>query len=397
MKKTKRSLPEDLVVNLLSRLPVKSICRFRCVCKEWLALISDSGPNSVKDLHNKQLRKVPSLIKWNMPLTYECPIRPEEVGLKKKKEIKGDSVSLLPYITRLSCSEVQRLHNKLDTLSDVDVASCQGLICFISWDANELHVCNPTTNELVKIPESPNSRKDSYPRGAKNNTGFGYLSSMDQYKIVRFYEVDKGHVYGHECEMGCEIFTLTDGGDVNHSSWEVIGKQDYLYLCKASVCVEGVIYWLLKSRDSMLAFDLEREEHKIIPLPDLEREQHENVPSPRRSVDGFRHLIDFGGSLCLVRFSRGKVSAWTLTDPKGPDWVPEYKLRFIPRSVEEIVYSSTTDEGVQIAVSSWNEMFWYDSKRETLTRCFRKTGKSEIEKEDYPCAYVESLFSLRGA
>lgn len=160
--------------------------------------------------------------------------------------------------------------------------------------------------------------------------------------------------------------------------------------------MEGVIYWLLKGRDSMLAFDLEREEHKIIPLPHLERE-HENVPLPRRSVDGFRRLINFGGSLCLVRFSRDKVSAWTLTDPKSPEWVPEYKLRFIPRSVEEIVYSSTTDEGVQIAVSSWNEMFWYDSKRGTLTRCCRKRRKSEIEKEDYPCVYVESLFCLRGA
>lgn len=202
MKKTERSLPADVVVNLLSRLPVKSICRFRCVCKEWLALISDSGPSSVKDLHNKQLRKVPSLIKWNMPLTYICPIRPEEVGLKKKKEIKGDLVSLLPYITCLSYSEVQRLHKKLNKISDFDVASCHGLICFISRDANEFHVCNPSTNELVKVPKCPNSRKDSYSCRAKNCAGFGHLSSMDQYKIVRFYEVDKGHVYGHEREMG---------------------------------------------------------------------------------------------------------------------------------------------------------------------------------------------------
>ena len=33
-------LTDDLIVEILSRLPVKSICRFKCVSRHWRALIS---------------------------------------------------------------------------------------------------------------------------------------------------------------------------------------------------------------------------------------------------------------------------------------------------------------------------------------------------------------------
>ncbi|KAM0861970.1 hypothetical protein ACQ4PT_045556 [Festuca glaucescens] len=38
---TAASLPDDLVFEVLSRLPLKSVCRFRCVSKRWSILVSD--------------------------------------------------------------------------------------------------------------------------------------------------------------------------------------------------------------------------------------------------------------------------------------------------------------------------------------------------------------------
>ena len=39
----KNHLPHDVVLNILARLPVKSLLRFRCVCKLWYSSITSSN------------------------------------------------------------------------------------------------------------------------------------------------------------------------------------------------------------------------------------------------------------------------------------------------------------------------------------------------------------------
>ncbi|KAG4970224.1 hypothetical protein AAZX31_13G091900 [Glycine max] len=36
-------LPEELIIEILLRLPVKSLLRFKRVCNSWLSLISDAN------------------------------------------------------------------------------------------------------------------------------------------------------------------------------------------------------------------------------------------------------------------------------------------------------------------------------------------------------------------
>src|ERR1044072_3199964 len=43
-------LPEELIVEILLRVPARSLLRFRCVCKSWKTLISN--PQFVKDHTN---------------------------------------------------------------------------------------------------------------------------------------------------------------------------------------------------------------------------------------------------------------------------------------------------------------------------------------------------------
>ena len=45
LRQGKNHLPHDVILNILARLPVKSLLRFRCVCKLWD--ISITGPNFI--------------------------------------------------------------------------------------------------------------------------------------------------------------------------------------------------------------------------------------------------------------------------------------------------------------------------------------------------------------
>ncbi|KAL5787349.1 hypothetical protein ACOSP7_004298 [Xanthoceras sorbifolium] len=50
-------LPEDMIIEILSILPVKSLIRFRCVSKSWYALVRSSSfiSKHLKNDHNIHL------------------------------------------------------------------------------------------------------------------------------------------------------------------------------------------------------------------------------------------------------------------------------------------------------------------------------------------------------
>ena len=51
------NLPRELIIDILSRLPIKSLCQFKCVSKPWRTLISH--PDFVKThLHHAQFKRL---------------------------------------------------------------------------------------------------------------------------------------------------------------------------------------------------------------------------------------------------------------------------------------------------------------------------------------------------
>lgn len=417
--KRKSSLPLEMTVELLSRLPVKTLYRFKCVSKQWLSLLSSSGPGSVKDLHDKHPPKIPFLIKWDDGLSYQCPFRTkwdDALNYQSQyKNIMGDkAVNLCSYVNFEGVEKFQKLF-KLDSANPVscyfDMASCHGLVCIVGFSGHvescrikEVHVCNPSTQEAVKLPDCPNAAH------LVCRVGFGYLSYTNQYKIVCWMypmnyhhggdnlddedtdddEEEEDHSNGNNDEgreMLCEIFTLTDGGGASSCSWREIAKHHYLQLEKEYVCVKGVIYWLDK-KNSVLTFDLEKEEAKIIPQP------------PKLYPDDYKCLIEgVRESLCLIAMRRGnETKTWMLTDPKRMEWVPQYNLYSdVPFQWQRVTYiPAATDHQIRALIPRWNEILCYNdnlNKKGTVTLC-RKEGLFDIPKEEFPRVYVDSLFAI---
>ena len=126
-------LTDDLVVEILSRLPLKSFCRFKCVSTSWLAFSSD--------LHYRQ----------KLPRT--------PVGLLYQKREHGTAIHLagLPSSDRdidSTLSFVQCYERPLE------LKHCSNglLLCYRggthSKEISDAIVCNPATQEWMALPNT---------------------------------------------------------------------------------------------------------------------------------------------------------------------------------------------------------------------------------------------------
>ncbi|KQK04851.1 F-box protein At5g49610 [Brachypodium distachyon] len=126
------SLTDDLVVEILSRVPLKSFCRFKCVCKAWLAFSSNTH-------YQQKLPKFPTGFfnggKGGSAI--------QLVSLSPNDEQIDGSLTFLPHYKHLEF-----------------VDSCNGLVLckyrstYTSSDICRFVVCNPATREWMTLPDT---------------------------------------------------------------------------------------------------------------------------------------------------------------------------------------------------------------------------------------------------
>jgi len=149
-------LPEELITELLSFLPVKSLMRFKCCCKSWETLISD--PSFIK-LHLQRSTRNPQLalarLYRDSPSTLNTSVLPISSSHLLDSPSKSITHTNDPYYL---------LKDKDCT---VVVGSCNGLLCLFgcSFMDNEmwLRFWNPATRTISKklgnCPIDPGSMK----------------------------------------------------------------------------------------------------------------------------------------------------------------------------------------------------------------------------------------------
>uniref|UniRef100_A0ACD6A796 Uncharacterized protein n=1 Tax=Avena sativa TaxID=4498 RepID=A0ACD6A796_AVESA len=126
-------LPDELVVDILSRLPLKSICRFKCICKSGLAFSSHP-------YYRQKLPRTPA-------------------GLLYRKRAPGAAI----HLARLPASDGEidvslnfvPPHYKYSKLMD---CSNGLLLCYQGGhkgkEISNTIVCNPATKEWMAIPDT---------------------------------------------------------------------------------------------------------------------------------------------------------------------------------------------------------------------------------------------------
>ncbi|XP_071678194.1 F-box protein At5g18160-like [Lolium perenne] len=173
------SLPNEIIFEILSRLPAWSVCRSRCVSKEWCALISD--PNFVA-VHTS--RHVEPLIAFLS---------------RGEGPRKGDELQLVDIDGHVVSRRV--IKDGAGGFSPSASSLCQDLICVTDYYTGARVVDPATGVVLVTIPRlkkspTPYETIEDFTTRLNTTTAFGRAIPSGAYKVVRL-------VHGDSCWVSC--------------------------------------------------------------------------------------------------------------------------------------------------------------------------------------------------
>jgi len=241
-------LPTALITEILSRLPVKSLLRFRRVSKAWQSLIND--PHFIK-LHLKRSQQ----------------------NTTNQTLVLRDCYLYSANFPTLDRAAVIDHPLKSDRIGTALLGSCNGLLCLSNGEqeGEGTILYNPATRKHRELPfssiEFPDS--DFLLLCERIVYGFGYDHVHDDYKVVRIIQFFEQNPDLYDSEV--KVYSLKTG------SWRRIAdfpREYYLSYKRASgVYVNGYLHWVVARKPEsdgtqlIVAFDLGSEECRVVPQP----------------------------------------------------------------------------------------------------------------------------------
>ncbi|XP_059645854.1 putative F-box protein At5g50220 [Cornus florida] len=151
---TSARIPTDIIIEILSWLPVKNLLRLKCVCKQWYATIQ----------HHHFI----------------------------KKHVSRAIVGRYQYNT---IAKTPPPANSPPSVTLQFMCGCDGLLLKMNNASGKYFIENPTTRQILELPD---------PHKGSIDISLSFIPSTGDYKLVSIYDID-GKKAGNE---GCEVLTL---------------------------------------------------------------------------------------------------------------------------------------------------------------------------------------------
>ncbi|KAA8549844.1 hypothetical protein F0562_001528 [Nyssa sinensis] len=292
-------LPFDIIINIFSRIPVKSLLQLRCVSKLWCNFIDHP---SLANMHLKQAAEEPTILLLSEPTR------------------KSNTIFQV-HLVKQDCNILKACENpigKFDLNGCCSLeSSCNGLFCFVKYANQQSSVLllNPLRKDHVQLATTTSL----WPCYTKY--GLGFDGSTQKYKIVHVFFQELDSTCSHY-NLGVEVFTM------GTKSWREISKAPPYPIRGKAVFAHGALHWIVHplfagdnlKRDLIVSFDIEKEEFNLTPHPGFQFKDCKLF-----------HLVDLNGDLSLVDLSSNTdIEIWVLKDYDKKVWVKEYRIEIRP-------------------------------------------------------------------
>ncbi|KAL4599904.1 hypothetical protein ACB092_11G160400 [Castanea dentata] len=263
LRRRKNDLPHDIALNILTRLPTKSVIRFRCVCKTW-----DSS------------------------ITTPCFISTHLNNLANDNDNGDGYIIHMPWDTNSSNRAVCTVafDRTFDRISEIEVpfdfpsgsiqivGSCNGLLCLahnrgLTTSDNVIYLWNPSIRKFKRLPDSCLPQM-GYEHLGSSTLGFAYHLENNDYKVLRIssYFGIKPHIPDE-----FEVYTLSS------DSWRKVGMSLRASFMECvnnfplpMPLVSGALHWISRvvegeeehKSEVIMSFDVNGEKFRMLRMPD---------------------------------------------------------------------------------------------------------------------------------
>ncbi|KAK9269491.1 hypothetical protein L1049_001266 [Liquidambar formosana] len=333
---------DDIISNILSRVPVRSLGIWKTVSKHW---------------H-----------------TFICS--PDFIGLQLSWSRENPIYIIYPYVDEIMTLYLLKANGDLEQIilpgfEDVPfptmTCSYNGLICCINYACPspkvtdvDIRICNPATRDVLLLPKGSPSKVEP-------TIGVAFGSRVNEYKVFRFFEkrikkedgkednelieteVSWGFSYedwesdseSNEEPPDCEIYSSITG------SWRGIGSVEYRPMGYHYVCVNGIVYWFIGTKY-----------YSTIPVSILSVDMEENFRTIDLPAEATEHsfLVDLQGCLLLIIVGDEhdhSLDIWVLQDRNESTWVNRCSSN-IPIEANESVNSVSARKNELLFTTSFH-------------------------------------------
>jgi F-box interacting protein len=310
-------IPIEVVTDILSRLPVKSLIRFKNVSRTWSSLIS--CPHFIAAHLNFTLPNThhpPYLLfrhynDRHKNERFTLPSSDDPIPRTLSQEMEENGVF---FAYPSDFIELPFPHKSINQSFSI-VGSANGLLCLNISYKDGYVFWNPSIRKAISLPD-PSIRFSSHGQFL-HSLGFGYDPTTDDFKLVRVVYLEG---VTETVLPPVEIYTLRTG------AWRFVTAPGPPYVVDEwplSVFVNGAVHWLAHTpwnkgdfRNVIVSFDMGAEAFHEMDLPEsLQGSEHLNVTVA--VLDGLLALAPCNGwwgeeshSVWVMK-EYGVVESWT--------------------------------------------------------------------------------------